>query len=388
LINYAAQAIQAVSQGKKAYCKFLSANDTGVTSSHQSGIYVTKSASSILFDTPGVRGTNKDRQVRIRWQESFETDTRFIYYGQGTRNEYRITRGVPFLSSEYTGSLFVLVEKGNDYFEGYVLNTEEEINQFLDAFSLGPTETGQLIEPLQNSSENIEAVAFDSFISSVKTDFPTSEEMSRAARSIHDNIYNHLELITANPDSKLVDWTDLEYRLFRAFEYNRYGNLITQGFYNIENFISTANQVLNRRKSRAGKSLEHHLAAIFDGNNLKYEAQAVTEGNKRPDFLFPSQKAYHDFSFPTDNIITLAAKTTCKDRWRQILNEADRLKNHTKFLCTLQQGISVSQMDEMRDENVILVVPRKYIITYPGERRDQIWTVKKFVEFVCEKERL
>ncbi|MCM1087340.1 MAG: type II restriction endonuclease [Muribaculaceae bacterium] len=99
-------------------------------------------------------------------------------------------------------------------------------------------------------------------------------------------------------------------------------------------------------------------------------------------FFFPSQEAYHDASFPTDRLISLAAKTTCKDRWRQVLNEADRLKGRPKYLCTLQQGISGAQMDEMQSANVILVVPEPYIAAYPKDRRDRIWTLARFVKYV------
>lgn len=67
--------------------------------------------------------------------------------------------------------------------------------------------------------------------------------------------------------------------------------------------------------------------------------------------------------YPVEQLISLAAKTTCKDRWRQIINEADRLRDRTKFLCTLQQGISTAQLDEMQEERVILVVPRPFIAT-------------------------
>lgn len=83
----------------------------------------------------------------------------------------------------------------------------------------------------------------------------------------------------------------------------------------------------------------------------------MTEGNKKPDFIFPSGEAYHNSSFDIQKLVTLAAKTTCKDRWRQVLNEANRLKDSPKYLCTLQQGISGAQMDEMQAENVVLVVP-------------------------------
>ena len=212
--------------------------------------------------------------------------------------------------------------------------------------------------------------------------------MSRAARMIRDAVYDHIEYVNSNPDRKLLDWTETEYRLFRALEYARYGDMIMHGFASVEDFINTANAVLNRRKSRAGKSLEHHLASIFDGNGIRYKVQAVTEGNKKPDFIFPSQEAYHDLTFSTDRLISLAAKTTCKDRWRQVINEADWLRGKNKYLCTLQQGISAAQMDEMQAEQVILVVPKPYISTYPRDRQSRIWTIGRFVDYVKSIENL
>lgn len=391
MTNDSMLAIQAALKGQAVFCKFLAANDTGSTSAHQAGIYISKPSIPILFDEPGVKGENKEKWVKVKWHDDFETDTRFIYYGQGTRNEYRITnfgRGFPFLRPEYTGALFVFVKCDDENYQGYVLNTEEDINQFLDAFSISPTETNRLIETSLVRPEEHEKVAIEEFISSLTVDFPSSEEMSAAARRIQDTVFDHQEFIRTNPDRKLLDWTDAEYRLFRALEYARYGEMISNGFASVEDFIATANQVLNRRKSRAGKSLEHHLSAIFDGNGLQYQEQAVTEGNKKPDFLFPSQEAYHNPVFPADKLISLAAKTTCKDRWRQVINEADRLRGKDKFLCTLQQGISAAQMDEMQAEQVVLVVPKPYIATYPRERQDRIWTLDKFVGYVREVEGL
>ena len=122
--------------------------------------------------------------------------------------------------------------------------------------------------------------------------------------------------------------------------------------------------------------------------SIQYTAQAITEENKRPDFLFPSEEAYHDMTFSIEKLCSLAAKTTCKDRWRQVLNEADRFKDRTKYLCTMQQGISAAQMDEMQAEQVVLVVPKEYIKTYPADRRSRIWTISKFVSYVMEMENI
>lgn len=384
-------AINSVSYGKKAFCKFLSANDTGETGGHQAGIYISKPAIPILFDKPCERGYNCERWVKIHWFNYKDTDTRFIYYGSKTRNEYRITnfgKGFPFLKPEYTGALFVLVQskESDEDYEAFVLNTEDDINQFLENFNMAPTETNNLITTGNVDLDLQEKKEIYSFISYLKADFPSSEIMSSKARDIQNIVYNHLEYIISNPDQKLLDWTSMEYKLFRALEHVRYGEAIRNGFENVEDFITLANQVLNRRKSRAGKSLEHHLSAIFDGNAVSYTAQAVTEGRKKPDFIFPSEAAYHDTSFSVEKIISLAAKTTCKDRWRQVLNEADRLRDKNKFLCTMQQGITSAQMDEMQSEKVILVVPKPYIKTYPRDKQDRIWTIKRFIEYVKEKE--
>lgn len=388
--SIAEQAIYSAITGEKVFCKFLSANDTGETGGHQSGIYISKPAIPILFNEAGQKGENKDKWVKIKWQNDFITDTRFIYYGKGTRNEYRITnfgKGFPLLRSCYTGALFVLVKNTDEDYQAFILETDDEINQFLDAFGISPTETNKLIDNKFADPVLKEKQEMYNFIANLQEDFPNSYVMAEVAREIQNKVYNHIEYVRTDPDKKLVEWTEMEYKLFRAIEHERYGSMISNGFDSVEKFIAVANQVLNRRKSRAGKSLEHHLSAIFDGNDIEYASQAVTEGNKKPDFIFPSQEAYHDFNFPLKKLVTLAAKTTCKDRWRQVLNEADRLKGETKYLCTLQQGISTAQMDEMQAEKVVLVIPKIFIPTYPKDRQDNIWTLGKFVEFVKELEK-
>lgn len=386
-MSVATQAIQTAMGGQLTFTKFLAANDTGLTGGHQAGIYISKPSIPILFDEPGIKGQNKEKWVKVKWQDDFETETRFIYYGQGTRNEYRITnfgRGFPFLRPEYTGALFVITKMDEENYKGYVLNTEDEINEFLSAFGLTPPETNKLIETSSTDASLREQAAIDEFINGLTVDFPSSGVMSAAARMITYASLINRSLTVTDPDKAVLQWTDQEYKLFRALEQARYGQIVADGFSTVDDFVALANQVLNRRKSRAGKSLEHHLAALFDENQIQYTAQAITEGNKRPDFIFPSATAYHDFSFPVGKLASLAAKTTCKDRWRQILNEADRLRDGRKYLCTLQQGISAMQMDEMEAEKVTLVVPRAYISTYPRDKQDRIWSLHKFVNYVKE----
>lgn len=95
---------------------------------------------------------------------------------------------------------------------------------------------------------------------------------------------------------------------------------------------------------------------------------------------FPSGEAYHNIQFPTDKLIFLGAKTTCKDRWRQVLNEANRIE--TKYLFTLQQGISKNQLSEMKHEHLKLVVPAAYKTSFDKEFQPEIETLASFITIV------
>ena len=94
--------------------------------------------------------------------------------------------------------------------------------------------------------------------------------------------------------------------------------------------------VQNRRKSRAGQSLEHHLEALFTAHEIRFERGALTENKNKPDFLFPGQAEYQDPAFPVARLTMLGAKSTCKDRWRQVLQEANRIP--AKHLCNSNPG--------------------------------------------------
>ena len=83
--------------------------------------------------------------------------------------------------------------------------------------------------------------------------------------------------------------------------------------------------------------------------------------------------------------IVLGAKTTCKDRWRQVLTEADRVD--VKYLFTLQQGISKNQLKEMHDSRLVLVVPHKYIQSFPMEYQREIKDLYGFIQMVHESQK-
>lgn len=381
-------AIAKVQNAKHAFCRFITANDTGKNGSHQAGFYIPKCAASLLFDTPGKKGENKDKFVKVKWQDDFITESRFIYYGQGTRNEYRITRfgkGFPFFEEDNVGDLLIIAQQSESHYHGFVLQTDQDIDDFFAYFNLSSETTNQLIDIEQANTPDKQLENEIQELVALYTEFPETKQMARFAREI----YNKVHKITATeicnaPDLQLLKWIDTEYTLFRNFEEKVYAPVYSIPFPNCQELIKFSNIILNRRKSRAGKSLEHHLATLFTAAQLEYEGQAVTEDNKKPDFLFPNGEAYHNLLFPAENLVFLGAKTTCKDRWRQVLNEANRIE--TKYLFTLQQGISKNQLLEMRHEHLKLVVPAPYRTSFDKEFQPEIETLASFIEMVKEKQ--
>lgn len=377
-----AKAISSAQQAKIAFSKYITANDTGSTGGHQSGFHIHKQSWSLFFDEPGVKGENKDKFIQIKWQDDFYTDSRFIYYGIGTRNEYRLTRfgrGFPFLQDENIGDLLVICKIEPDFYEAFVLQSDEEIEEFFAALNISSIETnGNIQRQFQLAAEDKLMQCFISFLTALKTEFPSTEALARNARQCYMRAYNITsQIIKAHPDIEILNWLSAEFQLFKVIENDRYNHRIQTPFKTVEELVETANTILNRRKSRAGKSLEHHLSEIFKTFELAFVTQATTEDNKKPDFLFPSVAAYNNDKLDPKNLVVLASKTTCKDRWRQILNEADRVK--TKHLFTLQQGISKNQLEEMYKYNVCLVVPKPYLSSFPPEFRDRILTLENFV---------
>ena len=200
--------------------------------------------------------------------------------------------------------------------------------------------------------------------------FPTPQEVFDRALALQS--YHSLPV-----DKRMIRRRDCEYALFRSIEHAVEFRVIELGFNSIDEFLARAQTVLQRRKSRAGRSLELQLRAILDEENISYAFQPTTESGNHPDFIFPSQQAYDDADYPVSKLRMLAAKTTVRERWRQILNEADRIS--VKHLFTLQEGMSENQFVQMRDENVRLVVPNPLHTGYPPSVRDELMTLQDFV---------
>lgn len=213
--------------------------------------------------------------------------------------------------------------------------------------------------------------------------FPTTALFSTFARKHAPEIDIH-----ADPDHALMTWIEFEERLFRTLERHIVGLRVKQGFMDagkadVDGFIQYSLSVQNRRKSRAGSSLENHLSEIFKTENLKFARGAKTENKSKPDFLFPGATEYHSSSFPTSQLTMLGSKSTCKDRWRQVLSEANKIT--PKHLLTLEPSISEDQTSEMQAKGLQLVVPLSLHQTYKPRQQSWLMSMKDFISLVQSK---
>ena len=152
----------------------------------------------------------------------------------------------------------------------------------------------------------------------------------------------------------------------------------------MEDFLRYSKSVHNRRRARAGLGFENHLRAIFLGHSLRFSFKKRTEEKAEPDFLFPGLDEYSDPGFDEARLTMLAAKTTCKDRWRQVLQEAARIDR--KHLCTLEPAISRAQLAEMSSVLLTIVAPAEIVPTYDVPPGYQVLSLSEFIRLVKQRD--
>jgi hypothetical protein len=242
-----------------------------------------------------------------------------------------------------------------------------------------------ILDELGIEVEEPEANKLDELLAKFKGILPSTHIFSEYTRSILKDV-NPLD----DPDAALMAWLDQEEKMFRRMERHIVSTRLREGFVSgdntdVDGFISFSLHVQNRRKSRAGFAFENHLEALFTAFKLRFQRGAITEGKSKPDFLFPGAKEYHANKFPAELLTMLGAKTSCKDRWRQVSSEASRIE--PKHLLTLEPGITLNQTNEMQAAKVQLVLPSPIHTSYLDEQKTWLMNLKQFIGIVQERQR-
>lgn len=381
------------------YVKRLAANDTKASGGHQAGPHISKGFLFRVFPSINTTAT-KNPDIRFRLNVASHPDSRdvrAIYYNnrffenpKGGRNEARITgfggATSALLDPESTGALTVFAFELDA--KGVALGCEawvcrNEVEEDIVEDRVGPVEPGKhlvwppeplpllLEEPCPRSSCWLDGSEIPP---AWLAKFPTALELVQKAVELRPDL-------NLNADARLLRRRDCEFEIFRSVERAVELPNIQAGFSTVDDFVARAQSILQRRKARSGRSLELHTRQIFIEERLKegaeFSHQPESEPNKRPDFLFPSEAAYKDSLFPASKLRMLAVKTTCKDRWRQVVREADRIE--LKHLLTLQEGVSENQFAEMVNSGVQLVVPAKLVVSFPKAVRPHLQSLESFI---------
>ena len=378
------------------YAKYLSANDTYAKANvHQAGPYIAKELLARVFPETHAKVSsveNPDHWLNARIDsDGWVDDVRLVWYNskvlKGQRNgrdEARLTNwggaGTPLVAPEATGSLVTFAfhaeeERDADEVRIWIAADELETDRLLELF--GDVTPGNPVTLSRDGFETAPATRDDcscdpnELPAGWAAAFPSGEEI------VEWVLAHRPKWARLGVDARLLKRIECEYALFRSVEAAHVLPRVRGGFNTVEEFIRLANAVTNRRKARAGRSLELQVRAILDELKVSYSPTPITEGARRPDFIFPSIEQYHNAAWPSNRLRMLAAKTTCKDRWRQILNEAARIP--MKHLLTLQHGVSEQQHEEMVEEDVVLVVPVKLMEKYPASVQPRLLTLEKFM---------
>jgi hypothetical protein len=257
------------------------------------------------------------------------------------------------------------------------LETEQDRIEFASRF---------ILESIGIAVEASEDTYLDEMLNRFGGKFPTTRLFSEYARATIPDLSPR-----DDPDVVLMAWMEREEILFRTLERYLIADRLSAGFganasekVDVDGFLSFSLSVQNRRKSRVGLALENHLELLFAANSVRYVRTAATENKSKPDFLFPGSMEYHDPSFDPVRLTMLGVKSTCKDRWRQVLAEADRIDD--KHLLTLETAISEAQTGEMRAKRLQLVLPAKLHTSYTPAQQTWLKSVAQFMNLVRERQ--
>lgn len=386
--------------------KKLSAVETSPVKSNQHEFNATTALRSIFGDDD-----RKNIPTRFVWlsteQEGVTLESNITWYDarrkHPIRSEYRLyypsnqvtemmeTGDTLFLAMRRDGTGMVIVTPSDSTVQNQLLwlfGLEEQPDLDFVTSAISGNRDAELdfaaryiLDELGVELEETEVDQLDALIDPFGLEFPTTRIFSELARSSLPEISPESD----DPDQVLMAWWDREEMLFRRLERRIVSERLSCGFVqrgdaDVDGFLKFSLSVQNRRKSRAGQSLENHLESIFNSRKLLHSRGAQTENGHKPDFLFPSIEAYHDSSFPNSKLAMLGSKSTLKDRWRQVLTEAERIQN--KHLLTLEPSISQHQTDQMKQSSLQLVIPSQLHITYQPSQRDWLMNLGCFMGLV------
>lgn len=380
----------AIADEHVVFVKRLAGNDTLATKSHQAGPYVPKEVVETI--APGLleeRTLNPRRTFKAYTDSSpsSQREVRLIWYNNrvvesGSRNECRLTgwggRKSDVLDPESTGAIAVFsFQPSSATVRVWVCRNIEE--EELAEARLGRVEpgegrvlplarAGEPTPPLRQKGDGAEVIDFPE---EWAKKWPSGMEIAALAAS------RIKPEATRSLDDRLVRLREIESALFNRIEEAHALPLMKTPPKSFKELRAAVMSIVQRARKRSGFSLEAHVRRILEEERIPYDHPGKTEGTKKPDFILPSNRDYADPSFPRERLRMLALKTTLRDRWSEVVIEADKIKK--KHVLTLDQGVSENQFKEMVQADLQLIVPLPLHKSFPPTVREHLMTLDGFV---------
>lgn len=125
---------------------------------------------------------------------------------------------------------------------------------------------------------------------------------------------------------------------------------LKENFYGLDRYFLSLTQ---SRRSRAGTAFEVIITSLFDRLGYPHTSKPAL-GASTPDFVLPSLNYYRKNA---QDCIVLTCKRSLRERWRQIVTEG--IPGRSFYLGTIDPGLTKPELDRMRVQNVVVLVPKK-----------------------------
>ena len=142
------------------------------------------------------------------------------------------------------GDLLVLTKKSKEYYNAYILSSDEDIEDFFEAVNISSNETNAIIPKQSDYLDLGLEFCFEAFINDLIVEFPTTKELAKSARDCYNATFRLKSSVIKNsPDQILIKWLEAEYQLFKLIENKRYAEYINNLFSSVEQLVAVANTI-------------------------------------------------------------------------------------------------------------------------------------------------
>jgi hypothetical protein len=421
-------------QAERIYLKRLALNDwqwAENRNAHQAGIYVPVEDRDDTRFFPRLKEKKREEGASIleafldiTWVELDKARSARLVNYRSKGQETHLTRLPKECFEGLNPASFLLIAKTGEKFLAMVLDSASTAVEYLrsilgfeSSFRSGFFEPKKALRAKRVETVDFVEEALAAFnrgrlraFANAHATLPTTHEMAAKAQAAYlesSSISNLDPFSIPRPGDVLMTISrDIEYSIFKELQLRaRSLELVTiilgaapsrasvesalrtviNDYQKIDKVLLSAAQ---QRKSRAGYSFEHHIARMLRDGQIPHQEQVVikSRNRKRPDFVLPGFKLYADSGRKHQEALVLSAKTTLRERWKQVSSE---IRDCDLYLATVDDGIADNAIEDMASRGIILLVPEslKQSKTTVYEKRGNVISFAQFFQEDVRKKR-